>query len=238
MRHSTFIYCTVMAFGLIMSIAMESADAVPTTVTSYNQDTCDPLNVPEAVDELGRGGPAAGPGYPFPADETIRVAADVTHWTACKSTDDPDMLDALVSITNLTDPKTSFSELWYVGNPNTYLSNVDGIVLEQGHEDLGSGLAFRIDQEGANHTLISESLGQMGIFEPGETWKFVIQDFSGGPWADEISSIGVAGGSLAGGGVIAHMSSGSIIGIPIPEPASLALSSVGALMMTRRRQRR
>ena len=239
---TTIVYTTLMAFALLIGITADSAYAVPVKVTFDDYTHCDPLHVPNAVDELGRGGAAVpgAPGYPFPLDETIRVAATETDWTACEGSDDPDLRNALIHITNITFPKQSFSDVWYVGNPNTYLSNVDGVVSQQGAEDLGSGLAFRIDAMGMNRPLLSESIAPAdGIFSPGETWKFIVQDFSTGtgPAADEISSIGVAGGSLVGGSAVFHHSSGSIIAVPVPEPSVALLVGSGLMAFIGKRGR-
>ena len=245
---ATSIFTVLTAFATSLAITAGSAQAVVVEVGFQNDpDCCDNLLVPKVVDELGRGvvnGPPQA-GYPFPADETIRVASTFTDEIACEEKDNPDMINALVSITNITFPQQTFDQVWYVGNPNTYLSNVDGYVNQLGYEDLGAGLAFRIDTEGKNRPLVSESMNDDGIFEPGETWTFIIQDFStglGGPTADKIDSIGVAGGSLLSPGGVAsdYMSSGSIIAFPIPEPgvAMLFGSALVAFAAKGRRMRR
>jgi len=242
------LFCTaLMAFAASIAITADSAYAVIVKVGFENDpECCDDLFVPEVVDELGRGVVNGPPqvGYPFPADETIRVAATYTDEIACEEKDIPDMQNARVYITNITFPEQSFSDVWYVGNPNTSLSNVDGYVVQKGYESLGAGRAFRIDNEGKNTPLLSESMNPDGIFEPGETWEFIIQDFStgiAGEWADGINSIGVAGGSLAAGGVVSdYMSSGSIIALPIPEPSVAMLfgSALVAFVGRGRRIRR
>lgn len=215
--------------------------AVPVKVYYDDTDHCDPLMVPRDVDELGIGQSLVVAGTsngPFPMDEEISAFAFEEFMPACTHSDDPDRVDSIVSITNLTVPKRSFSTLWYVANPNTYISNWDGFVGQQGAEDLGSGRAFQIDTEGHNRPLLSESGDSNGIFEPGETWKFVVQDYDTGTLgldAAAFTSIGVAGGSLGGG-----KSSGSIIGIPmrVPEPSGLALLAIGLVVpAVRRRQR-
>jgi hypothetical protein len=215
--------------GVLVSLFAVPAFAVPVSVSHQNLKPCDVLFVPERVDELGIGSSVAVAGFtgPFPKDEEISAYSFGGHWTSCQATDNPDIADAIVDITNLTQPARSFRELWYVGNPNTFLSNVDGTVSQLGFEDYGYGLAFRIDDLGANKPLMSESINANGIFEPNETWTFSIQDFAPGTaagMAAQLTSIGVAGGSLLGGD-----SSGSIIGIPIPEPSSLGLLMLGTM---------
>lgn len=231
---TTIVYVALMAFTLSIGITMDFAHAVPVKVSFDDYVQCDKLYIPTIeVDELGRGGLVGpgGAGYPFPLDETIRVASETTYQSVCKDMDDPDVPDALVHITNITSPKRAFKDVFYVGNPNTGLSNVDGVVLQQGHETLGAGKAFRIDNVGKNTPLLSESFAPAnGIFEHGETWKFIIQDFNGGGLsASEISSIGVAGGSYAGGATTTHLSSGSIIAIPVPEPNVALLLGFGLM---------
>ena len=235
-QHFAMFFSATLATSLLTSLAF----AVPVKV--YYDDTthCDPLMVPRDVDELGIGQSLAVAGTsngPFPMDEEISAFAIEELMPVCPH-DDPDVRDSIVSITNLTYPKRSFSTLWYVANPNVHISNDDGYVGQQGFQDYGSGLAFQIDNVGLNKPLLSESGIANGIFEPGETWKFVVQDYTAGGTgldAAAFTSIGVAGGSLAGG-----KSSGSIIGIPmrIPEPSALALLAIGLVgPVLRQRQR-
>jgi len=243
---STLFYAVLMAFVSSVAVTADSAYAVVVKVGFENDpDCCDDLFVPEVVDELGRGNLSGtpSPGYPFPLDETIRVAATFTDEIACADKDDPKIMNAFISITNLTSPAQSFSDVWYVGNPTTQLSNVDGYVVQKGYESLGKGRAFQIDNTGKNTPLVSESMNPDGIFEPGETWLFIVQDFftgAAGPTADEISSIGVAGGSLGSSTAVLYQSSGSIIALPIPEPsvAMLLGSALVALVGRGRRIRR
>ena len=230
-------------FGAFVSLIAAPAFAVPVRVVHDDLSTeCDPLFIPQLVDELGIGhsGGATGVTGPFPKDEEISAKSYEDYKPVCPTSDDPDIADAIVDITNLTQPARSFKALWYVGNPTTSLSNVDGEVFQAGFPN-GRGLAFRIDTRGHNRPLISESIKADGIFEPNETWRFVIQDYDAGTavggvagGAADFTSIGVAGGSLAHG----DRSTGSIIGIPIPEPTSLGLlmlGTMGAIIFRRRR---
>ena len=87
-----------------------------------------------------------------------------------------------------------------------------------------------------NKPLVFESMNVDEVFEAGETWDFIIQDFVndlGGPPAP-FDSIGIA--SLSTG---FPPSTGSIIAVP--EPSSLALCTllggIGAFGVWRRRRR-
>jgi hypothetical protein len=87
---------------------------------------------------------------------------------------------------------------------------------------------------GVNRPLIDEDDTVDGIFQAGETWKFIIQDFANGLGgsATPFNSIGIAGTSWG------LPSTGSII--VIPEPSTLALcwlaGGIGALAVWRRRK--
>ena len=77
------------------------------------------------------------------------------------------------------------------------------------------GLAFRIDSIGINRPLIFESIAMNDIFEPGEIWQFVVQDYASpvGP-PDAFPSIGFADASWA----VLDTSTASIVHFVVPEP--------------------
>ena len=193
-----------------------------TQVVHTDIPPCDPLSIPFDVDELG------SPMTPFPADELIDHTTSGTWNPVCLMTDDPTVVDPVVAITNLTG--RTFAEVWYVADVETRISNVDGLVEDAALAAAGfppQREAFRIDNDisdpgGMHHPLISESIPN-GLFDPGETWRFVLQDYGNllGIAPDMFTSIGVGTASLDVAGVVP--SSGSIIAIPVPEPSPMWL---------------
>ncbi len=201
-------------FFVLISGGIPQALAVPTVVSHSDEPSCDPLVVPPEVDELG-----IAP--PFPAGEVIAASDSDPFFAPCPSTDDPGIPNPVVEIVNLN-PFT-FTEVWYVADsPETTISNVDGSVTGPG----GIGNAFHIDSIGINTPLFFESLTADGIFEPGEVWRFIIQDYFNifGLPPSAIDSIGVTSvPSFPDGDSVDFLgeSSGSIIavqGAPPPPP--------------------
>ena len=149
--------------------------------------------------------------------------------------------NVVIEITNKTD--RAFSELYYVGDVNadgtlqTTFTNYDEYVADvtPGHNMNVAGLAFKIDRYGENKPLIYESILDDGIFSPGETWNFVIQEYSNtlGLGAHKFGSVGNAPyGAIAQASSDGLYSTGSII---TPEPSTICVISFGALMIFRRR---
>jgi hypothetical protein len=203
--------------------------AVPTQVI-YTDGPQDPLFVPLDVHELGTGAD-------FPQNELIFATDTLTNETVCFDPATPDDLavpNTLVSMRNLTG--IYWAEVWYVADwDETTHSNYDGWV--DGMTGLLPGTAFRIDDKlnnpGIHNPLVFESLTPDGIFEPGETWDFVIQDYSNalGKPASLLGSIGVPSAPFA-----TDPSSGSIIAVPVPEPTTIALLGLGGLLLRRKRK--
>ena len=131
-------------------------------------------------------------------------------------------------MTNLTD--RYFYNVAYVKDPETSITN-DDLLLINGQE------AFLIDYAGINVPLVYESIHADAVFEPGETWKFVIQNYS--------NSLGLAASALASYDSVHNLgrvgdqsagdldSSGSII---VPEPATLSLLTLGGLALLKRKR--
>ncbi len=75
--------------------------------------------------------------------------------------------DFIVTITNFT--TFSWTDLFFVADAGIFVGNADGKIKD--------GEAFKIDKTGINTPLISESMARDFIFEPGESWTFIVQDW-------------------------------------------------------------
>ncbi len=186
---------------------------------------CDDHGAWTAVEEIGRR-PVFGPDaaietmFTFPIDDVA----------SCAATNDPDIDNVVVLMTNNTG--RALDNLWYVGDVGTTFSNADGIARGAGSPGQ-SGLAFRIDDVGANRPLLLESIDDDGVFQPGETWSFIVQDYQSplGLPADSFFSIGMAGDSSA----IVQNSSASIVRM-VPTPGSASLIALAGFAAARRRR--
>ena len=176
----------------------------------------DPL--PDWSHELGIG---------FPLDEEISASWTITTYTPCPQQYQGIGQNILVVMTNLSG--LHWYDVTYVSDPETTITNDD-------LELVNSEQSFLIDYIGNNIPLISESLNPDAVFEPGETWEFVIQDyvntFGLAPSAfsswDSINFLGQIG-SQSGGDTV---STGSIIA-NIPEPTTMLLLGIGGLLLHR-----
>lgn len=120
-----------------------------------------------------------------------------------------------------------------MADPETRITNWDGFAEDFATVTTGLNAfnqAFRIDAKysdplGIHHPLLSESNIENGVFEDGEAWQFVLQDYANTlglpPDAFGSPSVGRASDVVTLSDV--SRSSGSIIAIPVPEPGGLFL---------------
>jgi hypothetical protein len=212
--------CIVCVLVLIATLALAgSAQAVVLQVYTETDPIQDDWAVNGWVHELGTN---------FPAGELISATNWLTTYVPCQA-EYGGGTNLLVQITNLTG--VDWTEVYYVADPETSLSNWDELVGQVGTNP--ACLAFKIDSFGENTPLVYESMGTNDVFEAGETWRFVIQEYVnalGGP-PDALDSLGVAGASSG-----YPPSTGSIIAIP--EPSSIALAGLSGLLLTAFARRR
>jgi len=205
----------------VLGVTPPSAYAVPTTVTSLDTPKCDVLSVPTSVDELGT--------TIFPLNELISSKwLGPTPQIACPMSF-VGIPSQLIEITNLT--STTWSQVWYAGNSTTAISNDDGLINQEE--------AFLINNlpTDMNNPLIFESGPVDNMFQPGETWRFIIDGY-GNPAGQQphvFDQIGVPDPTLPG-----MTASGNIVAVPlVPEPSTgVALVALGACALLARRRSR
>ncbi|MBK7404342.1 MAG: PEP-CTERM sorting domain-containing protein [Phycisphaerales bacterium] len=204
-------------------LAAGVAAANPVNGDYFDLPQCDNHGNQTAIEELGTR-------FLFPQNELIEGVSNLTQLSACPMSDDPNIPNALVTIRNLTGK--SWTDLFYVADPQTTLSNMDGMA-ESSLAIGGFTPSFRIDSIGMNQNLVFESISADGIFQPNEQWGFIIQDYTNGlgRGAHEMDALDFAFGTFGG-----PDSSGSIVQFNVPAPGSAALLGLGALAIVRRRR--
>jgi hypothetical protein len=208
--------------GLFAFVLAAPVVAVPVTEAFENAlFQCDDVANVGLTHELGGHSILGQPSEPFPPEELIEHSfAEVAPEFGCGGPG----LAALtygssfeVTITNMS--AISYHDLFMVADPTADFShgNWDGWI---------QGLpAMRIDSVGINAPLLFESLVPNGIFEPGETWVFRVEEFfdrSAPGRGPHFGSIGVGAGSPD-----AVLSNASILANVVPEPTTALLLACG-----------
>lgn len=204
------------------------ASALPIPPLDTGPGVCD-IQPVLADHELGPGATTAPTGD-FPADEQISFSL-----TTVEREVSPDcglgladqVIDTIVLMRN--DSTHDWVDLWFVSDsaPFTF-HNVDMVI--------NFADAMRIDDIGLNQPLIGGDDGDL-IFEMGETWQFVVQDWVF-PGAINFHSPGLVGTNSLTEGAFgpvtpigrAGPSNASIIArlyVELPEPGALALIGLG-----------
>ena len=199
------------------------ASAVPTFVMSADTPPCDVL----ADSDDGTLSTSSAHVPPFPVGEQIVRDRDHHHrdrmrfrrpsTTRCID-------NALVSITNLN--AVAFSDLWYVADYDTTLTNIDGTVLD------GRSRRSRSTPSAPTQPLVFESGWPTASSHPARPGTSSSRT-TPIPSASRPTLLATIGLPSAGLG-----SSGSIIALPVPEPTTAALLGLGllGLALGKRRQ--
>jgi hypothetical protein len=203
--------------------------AVPVQGAYFEDPRCDPVPDQPLPHEIGETAV-------FPVDELIDVL--VFTGTPICVPDDGAPNDFLVSITNLS--PFPYVNLFFVADEDVFVGNSDGVVADLAGAPGIVADAFRIDGTvtvtGLNDNLLFESLAINEIFEPGETWEFLVTNFvvpAGGVPTPVFDSPGLFAGSSVG----VPLSNASILATQIPEPSTALLLGIGlsGLAFLRRR---
>ncbi len=216
----------------VLATLVSQASALPVKVDHIDTPQCDPLFIPrEGVHEIGDVAI-------FPSDEALSsMDVGTSNFIPCPPMNDTGTPDPVVEIRNLSG--RDWLEVWYVANDETTITNFDGEANDAASPPVHE--AFRIDNDasdpgGSHHPLIGESMTPDGIWEIGEVWRFVLQDYSNtlGLPPSALDSLGVGDASApSAAGIVS--SSGSIIAIPVPEPSACLLMGIALGMAVLRR---
>ncbi|MFP6562929.1 MAG: PEP-CTERM sorting domain-containing protein [Myxococcota bacterium] len=189
------------------------AAANPVTVAFTNGPNCDAIGNVTLTEELGE--TAGG----FPADETIVADSQTANTATCGLGPIPGQ-DWAVTIINLT--SLDFVDVFFVADNGYTFGNTDGTIAGE--------LAMRIDWLGFNKPLIHEDKNFDGVFESGETWVFLVNQFTLGSQPTPFASLGVPS--------VGINSNGSIVANVVPEPGTATLLGLGLVLAADRRRSR
>lgn len=217
---------TVWTVFVATCVLTSIASAVP--VTGVYQDDpahCDNFGPLTLTHELGEQ-------TVFPANESIVTSAAPSidpRLFACEP-DDGIANDWNVILTNTSGQ--AWQDVFFVVDGGVTVGNYDGAVSDVAMP--GFNHAFRIDNVGSNIPLIFESVAANNILDVGETWEFLVTNYSvaAGPLFESAGKFSES----------SHLSfdpfsNASILANPVPEPSSVAFLGLGATALFARRRR-
>ena len=167
----------------------------------------------------------------FPIDEALAVNVQQSPQLVCVG-DDGVPNEWQVDITNLSSFR--YKDLFFVADEDIGIGNMDGTMTDASFSPPIPTAAFRIDNLGQNNNLIAGDVNANLIFDPGETWQFLVTNFIriSNPFVNPVPALGSIGLFSASSNFINDRSSASVLAIqlPIPEPATSLLLVIGSLM--------
>jgi hypothetical protein len=225
----------VFALGLAALAALASSAAQPAAALSVNggyfdDGRCDAIPNQSLAHEIGETAS-------FPIDERILVTVSAASSYECVG-DDGAPNDFVVQMTNQS--VYSYIDLFFVADDGILIGNADGTVADLVGAPGITADAFRIDGTvtlGVNNPLFAESGVVNEIFEPGETWHFIVTNVVFPASYPPILVFDSAGG-FAGSSAGYPPSTASILGnqLPIPEPSTALALSLGLVGLALRRR--
>ncbi len=215
--------------GLLL-VCAGSANAVPVNGLYLEDPRCDAQPNQNLGHEIGET-------TAFPIDERILVVVSPALSYVCVG-DDGAPNDFTVQMTNLS--PYAYVDLFFVADDGMFVGNSDGTVVDLIGAPGITADAFKIDgtvTPGVNSNLFGESGAVNEIFEPGETWRFMVTNVvfpASVPPVLVFDSVGGFAGSSTG----FPPSTASILGSQIvPEPSAGLLLGLGVALLGFARRR-